>query len=274
AEQQVGIDEVLLAQRGGKARIELRTESGGSMALRAVGIDPGSHPMLHARGLVINRSRMEKRGDLTLFRRWIEHAKMSKRAELVIGAAGGGVSENAILLVGFQPKHVAGRRIMAEEALLAARVTPFLDSHCPRDGRDAEIFIETGCRKKVGLAVIRTPPIGHTVNFAIRIADEKSSLKSFPCAGYFVHDQFKILHENGPVRERPFASGGKPDLFGRAVRRTVVREGDPACFDGTIRPEGRIHRKRNKARSWSQCSQVAECAGGGEQEWKWKRAGG
>src|SRR4051794_25704649 len=95
------------------------------MTLRAVGIDPGPHPVLHARGLVVNRSRPEESGNLALFRRRIEHAEMSESAELVIGATGGGVSENAVLLMGLQPKHVARRRVVAEEALLSTWVTPF-----------------------------------------------------------------------------------------------------------------------------------------------------
>ena len=90
--------------------------------------------------------------------------------------------------------------------------------------------------EQIGVTVIRTPFVSDAIDRGVLIADNETRFQ--PPFGNVriakIGCQFKVLHENRPGREIPFASRCKADLLIGSIRSAVVRNRKPSGLNSAI----------------------------------------
>ena len=197
---------------------------------------------------------------------------MIPRAELVVGDARDGVGEIPIHLARLDAEDIPGVGVVASEAILAAGVIPGLRARA-RAGRDDDVFQQT-VREQVGVRIVRAPFVSDAVGGTVGVGDEEARFQSLYEGGVrLVGGQLEMFHEHRAGGERPLTIRCERDLFIRAVRRAVVRQGDPTLFRRAVRPERRVDAVRNEAVGGRQRGQVGEREGLREQRGRRLRGG-
>ena len=206
------------------------------MTLRAIGIHPGPYPKFNRGGGIGDRGRMQIVRDIRLVDGRVKHLEVVKGAKLVVNSPGGRISEVSVELMCLETQDVACRRVVTEEAIGAAWISPGMNNRFTSRTDNRYVFIKA-IREQIGITVIVPPLVGHAVDRAVLVAHQEARLQSLSLLCQFVDDKIKFLYEDSAVGKGPFTGRDETDLFVGSVRRPIIGQGDPAALQSAIRPE-------------------------------------
>ncbi len=210
------------------------------MALGAVGVQIGAGA-LNQRDIRIGHAvKLLISGDGRFVERGIEHAQPVQGAKLVVGDTSGRISVGPVELARVEAQNITGHRRMARQAILRTRIVPILRDDS--GGISNEDGLSQAAGEKLGIAVIRQPFVGRSINRAVGVAHQKPGFQAARrYAGIgCIHHKVKALHENRSGLEGPLAGGSEPDLLSRGDGRGVVGHAQITRFQRVVRPQRRV----------------------------------
>ena len=203
--------------------------------------------MLQRGAQIRQRGKLCVIADVRLVDGRVEKAEAIQGAQLVVGVAGGGISQVAIELAGIDAEDVIGDGRVASQAIRRAGIIPCLGADAGGVG-DEDVFVQTA-GEQIGVAVVRAPFVSHAINRAVDVAHEQPCFQTAQgdVGVGFVDDEIKIFDEDRSGRKRPGVGGQKRDLFVGRDESAVVRHGQITAFHRRIRPQWRVGSVRNES---------------------------
>src|ERR1039457_602382 len=119
------VDDVLVRWRRVVAGVKI-TDAAWPMAMGAVDIQIGAHAIFERGVRIRDCSEFWKTGDARLVNGGAEKSEPVQSADLIVGFAGGGISETAIKLAGVDTENIPCRRRVARQTIRGTGVIPRL----------------------------------------------------------------------------------------------------------------------------------------------------
>ena len=241
------------------ARIPKRGRAARAMAVRAVCIEIGACALLDRGVRVVERRKLAQRRDRALVERRGKVTRVIPRSELVVRVPGLGEKMRAIALLRVHAEHAAARAIVADGAILSARIKPRLRARGAVGVRDRHI-LGHGIDDEISVGMIRAPFVTAAIDKTEVVAHEHARFEALSLRGIAViHRQLEVFHEDGAVRKTPLACRREADFF-------PIRHPEPALLVRAIAPQRGVHLVAHKAGGRGEIRDVGKDAGGGKCE--------
>src|ERR1019366_3482944 len=127
------VDDVLVRCRRVVAAVKM-ADAAWPMAMGAVDIQIGAHAIFERGVRIRDCSKFWKTGGARLVNGGTEKSEPVQSADLIVGFAGGGISETAIKLAGVDTQNIASRRRVARQTIRRTGVIPRLRADTGRVG--------------------------------------------------------------------------------------------------------------------------------------------